>query len=49
MQVGDLKAVLREVGFDYALPDGRHYQDVCPPCRRKLVTLAQAARVGGFG
>jgi len=49
MQVGDLKAVLREVGFDYGLPDGRHYQDVCPSCRRKLVTLAQAARVGGFG
>ena len=26
-----------------------HYQDVCPPCRRRLVTLAQGARVGGFG
>jgi nitrate reductase gamma subunit len=49
LQVGDLKAVLREVGFDYTLPDGRHYQDVCPPCRRRLVTLAQATRVGGFG
>jgi hypothetical protein len=49
LQIDDLKAVLRDVGFDYALPDGRHYQDVCPACRRRLVTLAQAARVGGFG
>jgi hypothetical protein len=49
MQVDDLQIVLRQVGFDYRLPDGRHYQSVCPPCRRKLVTLAQAARVGGFG
>ena len=33
----------------YALADGGHYQEVCPACRRRLVTLAQAARVGGFG
>jgi hypothetical protein len=49
LQVADLKAVLPEVGFDYGLPDGGHYQDVCPACRRRLVTLAQAARVHGFG
>jgi len=49
LQIADLKAVLPEVGFNYALPDGRHYQDVCPPCRRRLVTLAQSARVEGFG
>jgi hypothetical protein len=49
LQVADLKAMLPEVGFDYALADGGHYQDVCPACRRRLVTLAQAARVGGFG
>jgi nitrate reductase gamma subunit len=49
MQIADLKAVLPRVGFDYTLPDGRHYQDVCPACRRRLVTQAQAARVGGFG
>jgi nitrate reductase gamma subunit len=49
LQVADLKAVLPEVGFDYALPDGGHYQDVCAACRRRLVTLAQAARVEGFG
>jgi hypothetical protein len=49
LQVADLKDVLPEVGFDYTLPAGGHYQDVCPPCRRRLVTLAQVARVGGFG
>jgi hypothetical protein len=49
LQMADLKAVLPEVGFDYALADGGHYQDVCPACRRRLVTQAQAARVGGFG
>jgi nitrate reductase gamma subunit len=49
LQVGDLKLVLPQVGFDYQLPDGRHYQDVCPPCRRRLVGLAQVARVEGFG
>ncbi len=49
MQIADLKTVLPQVGFDYALPDGRHYQDVCPACRRRLVMQAQAARVGGFG
>ncbi|MCZ7527922.1 MAG: MFS transporter [Acidimicrobiia bacterium] len=49
LQVGDLKAVLPRVGFDYSAPGGGHYQDVCPPCRRRLVTLAQSRRVGGFG
>jgi hypothetical protein len=41
--------VLPEVGFDYALADGSNYQDICPRCRRALVTLSQSARVGGFG
>jgi hypothetical protein len=49
LQVADLKDVLPQVGFDYTLPAARHYQDVCPPCRRRFVTLAQTARVGGFG
>ena len=26
-----------------------NYQDTCPRCRRAQVTLAQSARVGGFG
>lgn len=49
LQVGDLKEVLPQVGFDYTTPGGS-YQDHCPPCRRQLVTLAQSGRVaGGFG
>jgi hypothetical protein len=51
-QVDDLKAVLPQVGFDYSIPEGAggtSYQDVCPRCRRRLVTLAQSRRVGGFG
>jgi len=49
MQVGDLKAVLPAVGFDYGDDTGGNWQDVCPRCRRRLVTAAQVARVGGFG
>ena len=53
MQVADLKQVLVELAFDYRL-DGPvdHYQDICPPCRRKLLALNQARtlqRVGGRG
>jgi len=49
LQMGDLKEVLPQVGFDYSLPDGGNYQDQCPACRRRLVTLAQSQRVAGFG
>jgi hypothetical protein len=50
LQMTDLKEVLPQVGFDYALVDGAgSYQDHCPPCRRKLVALAQSRAVGGFG
>jgi hypothetical protein len=48
-QVSDLKVVLPRVGFDYGLPSGGNYQDHCPPCRRKVVALAQSRAVGGFG
>jgi nitrate reductase gamma subunit len=48
-QVADLQAVLPQVGFDYGTADGGSYQDTCPRCRRAQVTLAQSARVGGFG
>jgi hypothetical protein len=43
MQVEDLKQVLAELEFDYRL-DGpvTHYQDICPPCRRKLLALNQS-------
>jgi hypothetical protein len=49
MQMSDLKDILPQLGFDYSLDKGGHYQDVCPACRRRLVTLAQSRRVGGFG
>jgi len=49
LQMGDLKQVLPELGFDYSLADGGNWQDVCPACRRRLFTLAQSERVGGFG
>ncbi len=48
-QIADLKAVLPQVGFDYSIDGGGNYQDTCPRCRRAQVTLAQSARVGGFG
>lgn len=50
MQMGDLKDVLPQVGFDYGSPHGAgSYQDHCPRCRRALVALAQSRAVGGFG
>jgi nitrate reductase gamma subunit len=49
-QIADLQTVLPQVGFDYTTADGGgNYQDTCPRCRRAQVTLAQSARVGGFG
>ena len=48
-QVADLQAVLPQVGFDYGIDSSGNYQDTCPRCRRAGVTLAQSARVGGFG
>ena len=41
--ISDLMVVERELGFRYELPDGGHYQDVCPRCRRALFGLAQGA------
>ncbi len=43
MMVGDLQQVERELGFDYELAGGGHYQQVCPRCRRALFGLAQGA------
>ena len=41
LHVGDLKDVEAALGVRYALGDGAHYQEVCPPCRRKTLALAQ--------
>lgn len=48
MQIADLKQVLAELQFDYRM-DGpvAHYQDICPPCRRKLLALNQEQAVRG--
>jgi nitrate reductase gamma subunit len=49
MQVNDLKQVLDELGFNYrfATPLGeRHYQDICPACRRRLLAVNQGRSVG---
>jgi hypothetical protein len=43
MHIADLKQVERELGIAYAVPEGMHYQDVCPPCRRKHLALTQDA------
>ena len=41
LHVGDLKDVESALGVRYALTGGGHYQEVCPPCRRKTLALAQ--------
>jgi NNP family nitrate/nitrite transporter-like MFS transporter len=43
MMVRDLTIVEQELGFTYEMPDGGHYQQVCPKCRRTLFGLAQGA------
>lgn len=42
MHVGDLKRVQAELAIGFATATA-HYQDVCPPCRRKNVAVAQDA------
>jgi nitrate/nitrite transporter NarK len=46
--VRDLTIVERELGFRYEQPDGGHYQEVCPKCRRALFGLAQGALWGQY-
>ena len=41
--VRDLTVVEQELGFQYELPNGAHYQEICPRCRRALFGLAQGA------
>ncbi len=43
LHVGDLKQVERALDIRYGLRGGGHYQDLCPPCRRRSVALAQDA------
>lgn len=41
MHIDDLKHVERALQIHYELPNGAHYQDVCPACRRKSLAIAQ--------
>lgn len=42
MHVRDLKTVLPQLGFDYAMPGtALAWQDLCPRCKRKGLTLSQ--------
>ncbi len=42
MHVRDLKTVLPQLGFDYTVPRTAFaWQDVCPPCKRKTLSLSQ--------
>jgi MFS transporter, NNP family, nitrate/nitrite transporter len=42
MHVRDLKAVLPQLGFDYSVPEtGFAWQDLCPSCKRKMLSLSQ--------
>jgi hypothetical protein len=42
MHVDDLKRVLPQVGLDYKLDAaGANWQDICPACKRKSISLAQ--------
>jgi nitrate reductase gamma subunit len=43
MQIDDLKQVERELGIGFETSAGGHYQDVCPPCRRKTLAITQDA------
>jgi hypothetical protein len=41
MHVNDLKDVERALQIRFELPNGGHYQDICPACRRKSLAMAQ--------
>ena len=42
MHIQDLRSILPQVGFDYAIPGpGGHWQALCPPCKRKTLSVAQ--------
>jgi hypothetical protein len=42
MHVEDLRAILPQLGFDYAMPGpAAHWQALCPACKRKTISVAQ--------
>jgi len=49
MHIDDLKKVLDQVGFNFRFQTSAgeiHYQDICPPCRRRLFALNQGRALG---
>ncbi len=44
MHVDDLKTVLDQLGFNFRFDDV-HYQEICPPCRRRLLAVNQGRAV----
>jgi len=49
MHVDDLKLVFAELGLDAHLGGPvSHYQEVCPPCRRRLLALNQGKTMAGL-
>ncbi|HKV42445.1 MAG TPA: MFS transporter [Blastocatellia bacterium] len=41
MHIDDLKQIQAQLGINYELGSGRHYQNICPQCRRKNLALIQ--------
>jgi hypothetical protein len=41
LHMDDLKSVQAALAIKYQLGEGRHYQDICPQCRRKNLALTQ--------
>jgi NNP family nitrate/nitrite transporter-like MFS transporter len=41
MHLDDVKQVLPELGFNYTMPHGGTWQDLCPSCKRKTISTAQ--------
>jgi NNP family nitrate/nitrite transporter-like MFS transporter len=42
MHIDDLRAVLPQLGFDYAMPAAAgSWQELCPACKRKTLSVAQ--------
>jgi len=42
MHIDDLRAILPQLGFDYATPGpAGHWQQLCPACKRKTLAVAQ--------
>lgn len=42
----DIKAILPDLGFDYAHQEAENWQNICPGCRRKLLTMNQFKTAG---